>query len=231
MRPFLLLVFLVCRAALAQSTSSGTVIGTVVDPSGAVMANINVELRNAVTGYSQSAVTDGAGVYRFSNVPQSTYELEVSAKGFATKKETVNVVTTVPLVVNFSVEMSGERTTVEVTASGALIDTAPSARTDVDSSEMAKLPVVNAAAGLSSMINYSTGGTASDANGFFHPLGDHAQVSFVIDGQPINDQQSKVFSTQLPPNAIQSMELITGAPDAETLARTIGALLRAGRRR
>ncbi|MBV9083423.1 MAG: TonB-dependent receptor, partial [Acidobacteriaceae bacterium] len=49
----------------------------------------------------------------------------------------------------------------------------------------------------------------------FHPLGDHAQVSFVIDGQTISDQQSKVFSTQIPPDALQSMELITGAPDAE----------------
>jgi hypothetical protein len=68
---------------------------------------------------------------------------------------------------------------------------------------------------LSSIINYSTGGTASDANGFFHPLGDHAQVSFVFDGQTISDQQSKVFSTQFPPDAIQSTEIITGAPDAE----------------
>jgi hypothetical protein len=215
MRRCLLLALFACDIALAQSTTSGSVIGTVADPSGAVMPNVTVELRNPVTGYSQTAVTDGAGVYRFSNVPQSTYEVDVSAQGFAPKKETVNVVSAVPVVTNFSLEMSGERTAVEVTASGALIDTAPTARTDVDSSEMAKLPVVNAAAGLSSMINYSTGGTASDANGFFHPLGDHAQVSFVIDGQPINDQQSKVFSTQLPPNAIQSMELITGAPEAQ----------------
>ncbi len=78
-----------------------------------------------------------------------------------------------------------------------------------------KLPTFDASAGLSSIINNSTGGTAADANGFFHPLGDHAQVSFVIDGQPISDQQSKVFSTQLPPDAIQSMQLITGAPDAQ----------------
>ena len=42
---------------------------------------------------------------------------------------------------------------------------------------------------------------AADANGFFHPLGDHAQTSYVIDGQPISDQQSKIFSTQIPPNA------------------------------
>ena len=55
----------------------------------------------------------------------------------------------------------------------------------------------------------------ADSNGFFHPLGDHAQTSFSIDGQPVNDQQSKAFSTQIPPNAVQSMELITGTPAAE----------------
>ena len=37
----------------------------------------------------------------------------------------------------------------------------------------------------------------------------------MIDGQPISDQQSKVFSTQLPASAIQSMELMTGSADAE----------------
>src|SRR4029077_16872232 len=46
-------------------------------------------------------------------------------------------------------------------------------------------------------------------------LGDHAQTSFSVDGQPIGDQQSKAFSTQIPLNAIQSMELITGTPQAE----------------
>jgi hypothetical protein len=40
-------------------------------------------------------------------------------------------------------------------------------------------------------------------------------VSFVIDGQPISDQQSKVFSTQLPTSAVQSMEIVTGSPAAE----------------
>ena len=78
-----------------------------------------------------------------------------------------------------------------------------------------KLPAFDPGGQLGQAVTYSTGGVAADANGFFHPLGDHAQVSFVIDGQPISDQQSKVFSTQLPTNAIQTMELITGTPDAE----------------
>jgi outer membrane receptor protein involved in Fe transport len=46
-------------------------------------------------------------------------------------------------------------------------------------------------------------------------LGDHAQTSYSIDNQPISDQQSKTFSTQLPPSAVQSLEVITGATPAE----------------
>ncbi|MEP6848293.1 MAG: TonB-dependent receptor, partial [Acidobacteriota bacterium] len=58
-------------------------------------------------------------------------------------------------------------------------------------------------------------GVVADSNGFFHPLGDHAQTQFTIDNQPITDQQSKAFSTQIPVNAIQSLEVITGATPAE----------------
>lgn len=199
----------------AQSENSGTVMGTVVDPSGAVLTDVTVSLRNAVTGFNQTAVTDGAGVFRFNNVPQSSYQVEVAAQGFKPVQQTVDVNSAVPVVVTLKMEMTGEHTSVEVTASAALIDTAPGAHTDVDSSAFLKLPETDPAVGLSSIINYSTGGTSSDANGFFHPLGDHAQVSFVIDGQTISDQQSKIFSTQLPPNAIQSMDIVTGAPDAQ----------------
>ena len=54
----------------------------------------------------------------------------------------------------------------------------------------------------------------------FHGLGDHASNSFSIDGQPITDQQSKVFSNQLPSDSIQSMEVISGAPPAEFGGKT-----------
>ena len=100
-------------------------------------------------------------------------------------------------------------------AAGDLVEVDPSAHVDVDRTLLMKLPSVDPGGGLSQAITYSTGGVAADGNGFFHPLGDHAQISFVIDGQPISDQQSKVFSTQLPTSAIQSMEVITGTPDAE----------------
>jgi len=48
-----------------------------------------------------------------------------------------------------------------------------------------------------------------------HGLGDHAETSFSVDGQKISDQTSKVFSNQLSSDAVQSMEVISGAPPAE----------------
>jgi len=199
----------------SQSISSGTVIGTVLDPQQMIVMDATAELRNPVTGYKQTATPDTTGAFRFNNVPPNMYELVLTAPGFAPKTEQVEVRGSVPISLTFTMQMSTVATSVDVVSSAPLIDTDPSAHTDADASSFLKLPRFDPASGLSSIINNSTGGTAADANGFFHPLGDHAQVSFVIDGQPISDQQSKVFSTQIPANAIQSMQLITGAPDAQ----------------
>ena len=66
----------------------------------------------------------------------------------------------------------------------------------------------------------ATPGVAADSNGLFHGLGDHAENSFSVDGQSITDQQSKVFSNQLPIDAVQSVEVIEGAPPAEFGGKT-----------
>src|SRR5579883_2268233 len=226
-----ILGLVLCAVALGQSETSGTVLGTVLDPSNAVVAGATVTLRNPTAGFSQSVSTDSAGVFRFNAVPQNRYQIEVAAGGFKPAQQAIDVSSSVPVVVTITVEMTAAHTSVEVTASAALIDTAPGSHTNVDASAFLKLPEVDPAVGLSSIINYSTGGTSSDANGFFHPLGDHAQTSFVVDGQPISDQQSKAFSTQMPVNAVQSMQLITGMPSAQYGDKTslvVDAVTRSG---
>src|SRR5258706_14155645 len=80
---------------------------------------------------------------------------------------------------------------------------------------MLKIPAFDPGGSLSQAIVYSTGGVAADGNGFFHPLGDHAQASFMINGQTISDKQSKIFSNQLPTSNNKSMQVTTGTPDAE----------------
>jgi hypothetical protein len=206
-----------CRPAFAQSLgNAGTIEGTVQDPSGAAIPNALVSIRNSVTGYSQSVSTGSDGAFHLINIPPNPYRLEVSAAGFEAFFQDVSIRNPVPVQVKATLALSGSKTSLTVEAAGGdVLEVVPSAHVDTDRNLLSKLPVVDPAAGLSQAIMYSTGGVAADGNGFFHPLGDHAQVTFNIDGQRISDQQSKVFSTQLPTPAIESMELVTGTPQAE----------------
>ena len=107
-----------------------------------------------------------------------------------------------------------------MTEAGDLVETDPSTHTDVDRELFDKLPLESNSSSLSSLVTLATPGVAADSNGLFHGLGDHASNSFSVDGQPITDQQSKVFSNQIPVDAVQSMEVIEGAPPAEFGGKT-----------
>ena len=203
--------------SVAQSLgNAGTVEGVVVDQSGALVSGADIRVSNAISGYSQTAKTASNGSFRLVNVPPNPYHLEVTASGFNVFSQDINIRNAIPVQVKATLAVAGSKTTINVEATGAdVLENDPSAHVDVDRTQMLKLPYSDPAGGLSQVITYSTGGVAADGNGLFHPLGDHAQASFVIDGQPISDQQSKVFSTQLPTSAIQSMEVTTGTPNAE----------------
>jgi hypothetical protein len=218
-RALLALALVYCGIAsglLAQSLgNAGTITGTVLDPTGAAVAKAEVTIHNAVSGYMQTVVSGPDGSFRLSNIPPNPYQLEVKAPGFAVSSQNVDIRNSLPIQVKATLALAGAQTSVIVQGAAEVLETDPSAHVDVDRSQLSKIPAFDPAGGLSQAIVYSTGGVAADGNGFFHPLGDHAQASFVIDGQPISDQQSKVFSTQLPTSAIQSMEVTTGTPAAE----------------
>ncbi len=206
-----------CAPMLGQALgNAGTIEGTVTDPTGAAVPHASITIRNPITGYRQSTATAHDGTFRLVNVPPNPYHLEIAAPGFNSYSEDVSIRSAVPLTVKAALTLSGTRQELNVEGgSSELVEIDPSAHVDADRGLLTKLPYVDPAAGLSEAITYSTGGVAADANGFFHPLGDHAQVSFVIDGQVISDQQSKLYSTQLPTSAVQGMELTTGTPAAE----------------
>ncbi|HEX6895893.1 MAG TPA: carboxypeptidase regulatory-like domain-containing protein, partial [Bryobacteraceae bacterium] len=216
MRRILAIVLCLTGSLLAgQTISSGTVQGTITDPSSALVAGAEVQLTNSATGFQRMVTTDNSGTYRFGNVPMNEYQLTVTAMGFAPDTEHVDVRSTLPITLNVALKVATETTSVTVEASGAQVETDTSTHQDVDRSMFLKLPTSNPGGALNQAITYSTGAVAADANGLFHPVGDHADTSYVIDGQPITDQQSKTFSTQIPLNALQNMQLITGAVNAE----------------
>ena len=107
--------------------------------------------------------------------------------------------------------------TVTVTAgAGDLIEQTPTNHTDVDRSMFKTLPLESQSSSISSLVTLATPGIAADSNGLFHGMGDHAENSFSVDGQPITDQQSKVFSNQIPIDSVQSLEVIPGRPRQNT---------------
>ena len=207
-------------AANAQSGNAGTVHGTVTDPSGAVVPNATVHIANSVSEYEQTTTTDATGQFTFPNVPFNPYTIDVSAKGFARLSQNVEIRSSVGINVKLIMQISGGSQTVTVESQGDLIEDDPTFHVDVDRDLFDKVPLESASSTLSSLVTLTTPGVAADSNGLFHGLGDHASNSFSVDGQSITDQQSKVFSNQLPANSIQSIEVISGAPPAEYGGKT-----------
>jgi len=218
--------------ALGQSLTAGNVSGTVRDPNNAVVPNANVTIENAVTSYKQTTTTGTDGSFHFNNVPFNTYVLTTLASGFGAAQQTLNVRSAVPINIDVTLAISGATETVTITTGGAdVLENVPSSHTDVDKNLLNRLPVGSPANGLSDAVTLAAPGVVADSNGFMHPLGDHAQVNISLDNQPISDQQSKAFSTQIPINAIQSLEVVTGAAPPEYGDKTsliINAVTRSG---
>src|ERR1051326_6155333 len=213
---FIAVVFLFCFQACAQTASSGMIQGTVADPTNAVVPGAKIEIQNPVSGYTRTVISDGAGRFSIPNVPFNPYHLTVSAKGFSIYSQDVDVRSIVPVNLSVGLKVLAGNETVTVEAGAAdLIETDTTFHTDVDRSLFDKVPLESASSSVSSMVTLASPGVAADSKGLFHGIGDHAEHSFSADGQPITDQQSKVFSTQIPLDSIQSLEVIDGAPPAE----------------
>ena len=207
----------ISAVAGAQSAgNSGSVNGTVVDSTGAVVPNAKVEIRNPVSGYDRTAATDNDGKFSLTNIPFNPYHLTVTAPGFMAYAQDVEPRSSVPVNVPITLNVAGSMTAVTVEAEGGdLVENDSTFHTDVDKNLFDKLPLESQSSSVSSLVTLSTPGITADSNGLFHGLGDHAENSFSVDGQPITDQQSKIFSNQIPLDAVQSMEVISGAPPAE----------------
>jgi len=216
-----LVLLFAASPAKAQLGNSGSIDGVVKDPSGAVIAGAKVEISFPVTGYQRQTTTGSDGSFHFANVPFNPYHLTVTAEGFASYSQDVDVRSTVPTNLQISLKVGTEVTSVTVEAKAEdLVEKDPSFHTDVDTTLTDRMPLESQSSSVSSLVTLATPGVVADSNGLFHGLGDHAENSFSVDGQPITDQQSKVFSNQIPLDSIQSLEAVSGGPPAEYGGKT-----------
>jgi len=203
--------------ALTRQANSGSIQGTVTDPSKAAIPGAKVRIENPVSHHVDEVQTDVNGSFRITNIPFNPYHLAVTAPGFANFVQDVDVRSTVPITMDIALMIGSTSANITVKAENAidLIEQDSTAHTDIDRSLFDKLPIESPSSLVSSLITLASPGVAADSNGLFHGMGDHAESSFSVDGQPITDQQSKVFSNQIPIDSIQSLEVIDGAPPPE----------------
>ena len=211
----LVMAYVLCAPAVLYAQSVGTVQGTVADPTGAVIPGARVTLTSAISGYSQSTITDSSGQYKITNVPFAQFAVHAEAKGFSHADQKGELRTNVPIIVNITLPIETTKQEVVVTEEAPLLETSSSAtHRDLDYQQLAKLPVAQVSRGMEAVVQ-TIPGIVQDDNGRMHARGSESQVQYVVDGVPITDQTSAVFSTSLDASNLRSTEIITGNVPAE----------------
>src|SRR5260370_11531336 len=163
-----------CLPSAAQ-VIKGSISGTVVDKSGAVVAGADVKARNVETGVVTATTSDSSGLFRLSLLPVGTYTVEITAKGFRTLAQN-NVAVTAGTDVglgSLTLEVGEATTTVEVTAPASpLVETTQAQVTNTFSGEtLQEFAGIQENEGLDRLPRFVPGGKTSRSNNFSNTNG------------------------------------------------------------
>ncbi len=226
-----LAVPLICNS---QATEVDQISGTIVDATGAIIANAVVKATQTNTGFTRTVVTGPAGAYALRSLPIGPYRLEVSAPGFKTSVQTgivlqVNVNPTI----NVALEIGAVTQQVEVQADASMAETETAAVGQViNAQNVLDLPLngrnpsqLVVLSGASSIVNgfigsknYPTSVTISVAGGATNG------TNYLMDGGYHNDVFSAV-NLPLPfPDVLQEFSVQTSSIPASYGERAGGVV-------
>src|SRR6266404_120752 len=138
-------IFLICGliSTLSAQQTSATLLGTVVDTSGASIPNVTIRVVNVGTNIKREAVTDAAGNYSLTYLPAGNYHLTAQHEGFQAQQiESVTLQVDQTARMDFTLKVGNVSDTVEVSASAALLQTEnASVGTVIDSAKIVELPL------------------------------------------------------------------------------------------
>jgi hypothetical protein len=198
---------------LSPAASAANVCGVVRDQSGATITGAALELTSSAAHLA--AKSDASGQFCFNGVASGDYQLTTHAQAFRVDHR--DVVVHADESEQLTIILALQTVTQQITVAEGAADTSSInvAQTQLNQGLIQNLPSESVNAQLSSILTLATPGVAADSNGVFHPLGEHAEASFDVDGQPISDQQSRIFSNQISASTLQEMRTLQGAPPAE----------------
>ena len=194
----------------------GAVQGTVKDPSGALVRDAKVTITQPLTGYSQTVQTDEQGSFKLVNIPFNTYKLQAEAPGFQTAEQSIDLESTIPASIELSLSLAGTTAAVTVTGDNSAVLEQDRTSSDTDLNQtLLERPIGAAPSRAIESMVASAPGFVTDDNGRMHPRGSESQVQYVVDGVPVTDNMSAIFSTSLDARTLRTVEVLTGGIPAE----------------
>ena len=226
------LTFLGSSLIAEAQVGQASVVGRVLDPTGAFVPGVEVEMRQVATNQFFRTVTTDTGDYTLTNLPVGAYEIQVSAAGFKTELRsgvTMEVGRTYRM--DFTLSLGAVTETIEVTAEAPLLQTeAPTMTTIIENKKIVGLPL-NGRDVIGSLVLLSPGiapargnrlGNNFSAN--FHVRGMRPQDTMVlVDGSMLSQNNGQMTYTQ-GPDSVQEFAIKTGLYGAEYGIRPGGVI-------
>ncbi len=211
-------------AALAFGQTDATLVGNVVDASGAAIPNANLELTNTATGVKYTTKTTTAGDYRFSNVPIGRYDLAATAAGFSNGGvKGLDLALNAVATANVKLQVGAVSTSVDVVESAATIDTTTAQlESSFQAQQIVNLPIIENANSFYGALNLSllSAGVASNGGigqGTGPSVGGQRPMenNFTIEGIDNNNRGVTGPLVYIPTEATSEFTLLTNQFGAE----------------
>jgi hypothetical protein len=194
------LISLAPRAGLAQASAGIT--GTITDPSGALVTNAKVSIKNEQTSVTSNTVSSSAGTYSFKGLLPGSYTVTVDATGFKKEvKRAVTIEVSTTATIDFSLTTGSASETVEVTSNAlALNTTAPEIGSTIEPVVVAALPEEVSGRGRQiDQLQFTAPGTTG--NTFSHRVsgGVDFEQEIVYNGIPAPQPETEGYTTNFNP--------------------------------
>jgi hypothetical protein len=227
-------IALLLPTMLAQTTiSTGSIVGTVTDPQGAVVPGAKVTITDKTTGQVIATATTSAGAYASGSLIPSRYLVRVEAQGFKTTEETIAVEVAVTATGNFKLQLGQAGQVVEVQATELQVNTEQATVQGIINTEQIENLPVNGRNFLD-LAQLEPGVQIQDGGNFDPTKKGFSSISFggrfgrtariEVDGVDTSDETVGTTTQDIPQGAIQEFAIGESMLDLSTELTSSGSV-------
>ncbi len=218
----------------AQTTlSTGSINGTVTDPSGAVISDAKVVITNTGTGQTLNLTSNSAGAFSSGPLDPGNYKVQVSAKGFSSVSQTIGVQVGNAATFNAKLTVGQESTVIEVQGSAEQVNTEQASVQGVlTSAQIENLPVNGR--NFLDLAQLEPGVQIQDGQNFDPTKAGYSSISFGgrfgrtarinVDGVDVSDETVGTTTADIPASAIDEFQLSQSSLDLSQDLTSSGAV-------